>query len=307
MALVPIQCKNCNGTLQIDSNAASYHCPFCDTTYAMEQTINQTFQTTNIGNATIIDDGSGKIDQEINGGEAFLNLKKYAAAQNTFKALTQSYAHKYRAWWGLARAITEDFTKAPSGYSEFDEVEDAVRSAQRFAPSDEKTQICLTSAPYLTKWREYYTQLSNDRVQRLNDIESKTANLLATKQEQISKIAASINKKEKKLATLDKVSKIIPIVGFALVCLLVFLTAIQNDDKYIKNLLMSILTSGLGAFLPLKLILFLVRKAVHIPTEMMINRSRKQISKIDAELQTQKELLNNDMHTVYVDTAWLDQ
>lgn len=307
MALIPIKCQNCNGTLQVDSNASSYHCPFCDTTYAMEQTINQTFQTTNIGSATIIDDGSGKIDQEINGGEAFLNLKKYAAAQNTFRALTQSYAHKYRAWWGLARAITEDFTKAPSGYNEFDEVEDAVRSAQRFAPSEEKTQICLTSAPYLSKWRDYYMQLSNDRVQRLNDIESKTSELVATKQEQIDKITASIAKKTKKLYTLDKVSKIVPIAGFALVCLLLFITAIQNDDKYIKNIFMSILTSGLGIFLPLKLVFFLVRKAVHIPTEMVINRSRKQIGKIEADMQTQKDLLDSDLRTVYADTAWLDQ
>ena len=74
MALVAIQCQNCGGSLQVDSEAKNYYCPHCQTSYAMEQTVNQTFQTTNIGHietANIIDDGSGKIDQEIYSGEAW--------------------------------------------------------------------------------------------------------------------------------------------------------------------------------------------------------------------------------------------
>ena len=306
MALVAIQCKNCGGALQVDSSAASYYCPHCHTTYAMEQTVNQTFQTTNIGSATIIDDGSGKIDQEINSGEAFLSLRKYQAAREAFQNLTSLYAHKHRTWWGLARAITEEFTKDPSGRNEFDYVNDAVESAQQLAPANEKTQIIEVSAAYITKWQDYCLQLLNERVQRLENIEHRAKETLAPRYEKIEEILSAIKKKTEKLEKTEKIGKLVPLIGFAAIGLLLFVSSIGNSG-FIEALLMSALASGLLIFLPLKLVFFFVVKAIRVPTELMISHSNKEISKIEAEIKTQKDQLDSETHTVYVDTGWLDR
>lgn len=287
MALVAIQCKNCGGALQVDSSAASYYCPHCHTTYAMEQTVNQTFQTTNISSATIIDDGSGKIDQEINSGEAFLNLRKYQAARDTFQNLTNLYAHKHRTWWGLARSITEEFTREPSGRKEFDYVNDAVQSAYQLAPANEKTQINEASAAYITKWQDYCLQLLNERVQRLEDIERRANELLSPRFEKIKEILSTIEKKTAKLEKLEKTKKLVPLIGFAAVGLLLFVSSIGSSG-FIEALLMSALAAGLLIFLPLKLAFFFIIKAIRVPTELMINHSNKEISKIEAEIKEQK-------------------
>lgn len=306
MALVPIQCKNCGGALQVDSGATSYYCPHCRTTYAMEQTVNQTFQTTNIGTATIIDDGSGKIDQEISSGEAFLSLRKYQAAREAFQNLTNLYAHKHRTWWGLARAITEDFTKDPTGKYEFYHVDDAVKSAHQLAPADEKNQINEASVAYLTKWHDYCVQLSDERVQQLEKIERRANELLSPRYEKIKELLSTIEKKTAKMEKLEKTKKLVPLIGFAVIGLLLFVSSIESNG-FLGSLLMSAVASGLLIFLPLKLVFAFVIKAIRVPTELMINHSNKEIGRIEAEITEQKDQLDNEMHTVYVDTGWLDR
>lgn len=306
MALVPIQCKNCGGALQVDSGATSYYCPHCRTTYAMEQTVNQTFQTTNIGTATIIDDGSGKIDQEISSGEAFLSLRKYQAARDAFQNLTSLYAHKYRTWWGLARALSEEFTKIPEGKYEFYRVDDAVKSAIQLAPANERNNMKEASAAYLTRWHNYCVQLSEERVQRLEKIEQRANELLSPGYDKIKALLSAIEKKTAKMEKMQNKKKVVPLVGFAVVGLLLFFMSIGSSGIF-EALFMSAIAAGILVFLPLKLIFSFIINAIRVPTELVINHSNKEIEKIETEITAHKNQLDNEMHTVYADTGWLDR
>lgn len=308
MPLIAIQCKNCGGALQVDSEATSYYCPFCQTPYVMEQAIYQTFQTTNIGhieNANIIDDGSGKIDQQINSGEALLQLRKFREARETFLSLTCLYAHKYRAWWGLARAMTENFTKAPDGKDDFECVSDALQSAIQLAPANEKRNIETAQASYIPKWERYCNQLMAERSQKLQAIDARVEQLIAPLQEKEEDLREKIVKKRVSMRRMKKISTIVPYVGFAALGLLQYVTS--HNDNLIASVLAAALVGALFMFLPLKLIFFFVNKASQMSGKLVINNSHKQLEQVANEMYKHRAQFDGYTQKVIAETSWLDR
>lgn len=293
MPLIAVQCANCGGALQVDSGAASYYCPFCNTAYAMEQTINQTFQTTNIEKATIIDDGSGKIDQEINSGEAFLTLRKFQTARQSFQRLTQSYAHKYRTWWGLARAITEEFTKEPEGKREFDCVKDAVGSAIQLAPADQKLYIQQITAPYLAKWQEHSDRLTRERSQRLNDVQRRTQDVFPPLRQQIIEIAETAQKKVDSMRTLAKIAKALAFIIGALIIV----------GTVTRATVMLPMMPIMLALIPL----IIYVKKTPLRMAKRLNTAQVEIDRIEAEIKDQQIRLDNETRAAKIMTAWLER
>lgn len=309
MALIAIQCKNCNGKLQVDSEAKSYYCPFCNTSYAMEQTINQTFQTTNIGHietANIIDDGSGKIDQEIYSAEALLQLRKYWQAREKFQYLTNNYAHKHRAWWGLARAITEDFTREPSGGSEFLVINDAMESAIQLAPAQERPDMQAAQSLYCSRWTDYYNQLTAERTGRLQIIDKWEQEETDPRLRKAREIQATIDSKQSKLEKVERAGTLVPLIAFFVIGAILVLATLKENGP-IGAVLGSALLAGVGVFLPLKIVFFFICKGVRVPTEMLIKHSRTQIDQIIGEIENLQAQANGNRQQVYQDTAWLDR
>lgn len=304
MALVAIQCKNCGGALQVDSGATSYFCPHCHTTYAMEQTVNQTFQTTHIGKATIIDDGSGKIDQEINSGEAFLSLRKYPAAREAFVDLTARYAHKYRAWWGLARAYSEEFTKDPSGKKEFEVISDAIQNALQLAPATEKAEMKEASTPYFTKWESYTIQLSEERTQRMDEIQRMGDEYLAPRKEKVSELEALVTQKQNKIEKMESSSKTIPLIAYGIITVLLELIIGFSRAADIIGVALILF---IVIYLPVRLVYFLVYKGRRLYEESVIKHTKADIGSLSAEIHAREAQMETDSHTVYVDTGWIDR
>ena len=208
MALIAIQCKNCGGSLQISSTDEMYVCPHCNTAYAMEQTIHQTFQTTNIANATIIDDGSGTANQEIKNAEAILSWD-YLYARQKFEDLSERYAHMYQVWWGLARAITEDFTATLAGKSDFELMSEALDHALVLAPADEKEKIRLTTQPYRLRWESYRDKLREERDQQLDLIEERRLQQIPPIERKIDQLKASKTRREFRIKRAEKIGTIV--------------------------------------------------------------------------------------------------
>lgn len=306
MALVAIQCKNCGGALQVDSSATSYFCPHCHTTYAMEQTVNQTFQTTHIGKATIIDDGSGKIDQEINSGEAFLSLRKYPAAREAFVDLTARYAHKYRAWWGLARAYSEEFTKDPSGKKEFEVISDAVQNALQLAPATERAEIKEASTPYLTKWESHSTQLSEEREQRMDEIQRMGDEYLTPRKEKVSELEALVTKKQNKIEKMEKSSKNTPLIVYLIITALLELILVMESCG-IGDIIGVALILFIVIYLPLRLVCSLIFKGRRLHEESAIKHTNADIGSLSSEIRAYESKMETDSHTAYVETGWIDR
>ena len=305
MPLTAIQCENCGSALQVDSTAKIYHCPFCQTTYAMEQTINQTFQTTNIDSATIIDDGSGKIDQEIRGGEAYLQLKKYGKAKSIFEELTAHYAQKHRAWWGLARAITEDFTKSPYGKKEYELVVDALHCALQFAPADEYGEIAEVEKTYRTTWTDHCERLTRQREQKTSEIVRRSEQSIPPKLLEINNLRAVISKKAKKVKRWETAKEILPLICSVIVAITLFLSGIEGVGL-IGGILLDCIFCGLFVFLPLKVILFLLTNAVSIPANAKIRRCQERIAYLQNEISALECQFEQEINAVIHATHWLD-
>lgn len=310
MALVEIKCQNCGGDLKVESNAQSYYCPHCRSAFVMEQTVNQTFQTTNIGHidtANFFDDGSGKIDQEIKGGEALLQLRKYEEAKSVFDDLTSRYAHKYQAWWGLARAITHNFTKEITGETEYLDMEDALDSAFQLAPVDERAQIQDVNATYRSKWEAYHDQLIQERFQRINEIEDREKALIEPQQKRIEEFNATIAKKTAIVEKLEKLKKVVPLIAAgAIGSLLLLLVLLSGENGVVSAVIVTVLLAGVLIYLPLRLIFFFVCKTVQVSADLAIKNLDNQISKIQNELQTHKSQFYSEKNEVYMQTRWLD-
>ena len=308
MALVAIQCQNCGGSLQVDSEAKNYYCPHCQTSYAMEQTVNQTFQTTNIGHietANIIDDGSGKIDQEIYSGEAKLQLGRYEEAREDFWELTKQYAHKYRTWLGLARAITREFKVEPSGKREFDVVKDALNNALQLAPAEEKGQIEETKTAYCTKWEAYEEQLNQTRFQRMENIDNRLCATLGPKRQQLSEVRATVAKKRELLSKVEQLKERVPIIGGAVIGIIVLLGMLSTDTGTIGSIF-SAAGIALVVYFVLKFAFAIVNKVIAVPTELLIKSSNDRISKMECEIQGLENQFENERCEVIVQTRWLD-
>ena len=310
MSLVAIQCQNCGGALQVDENAKSYYCPFCNTAYEMQQNIVQNFQTTNIGHietANIIDDGSGKINQEIFSAEAYLRMRKYGEAQFKFQNLTGYYAHRYEAWWGLARAITEDFTREPSGKSDFIRVVDALDSALSVAPADAAKQIEMSKRSYCGKWQSYYEQLEATRSQQLNTIHAKAQSVLAPHAKKVEELKIAIEKKEARAEKVETFAEVTPWVAFIGIGLLIAILTYISGEGLITSVLGAALLAGLGIFLPLKIVFFFVKKAIRVPTDMMVNHNTAKIQQIVSEMEAKEQVFEEERNIVLAQTAWLDR
>lgn len=321
MALATLQCKNCGAHLEIDSNTASYICPNCHTTYAMEQTFNQTVQNTVIQNAqtvNVIDDGSGKLNQKINNAETRIRWGEYEHAQSLFKELTDKYAQDYRTWLGLARAISHNFTHEPTGKREFEAVCNAIRRAKITSAGNEAAQAEIeeASAAYLTQWETHSKNLVAQRNQKAEENKIREEEMCAHKRQEIDNIEATIAKKKAKLEKLEKLGKKVPLIAYAVVAsLLLILTTIGNVGELtiieivgglFSNLFSSALLCGICIWLPLRLIFFFIAKALRVPTEMMINSSSVKITQIKSEIRQIQDQLKNELYAVLKNTDWLD-
>lgn len=307
MPLVAMQCKNCGGTLQVDTSAESYYCPHCLTTYKMEQAVTQNFQTTHIETQNMIDDGSGKIDQAIQSGEAFLSLRKYKEARITFLNLTSHYAHKYRAWWGLARAITEDFTAPPRGKKDFICVCDAMQSAIQQAPIHKREELEQTEMLYCSQWQNYCDQLTAKRSQQLEDIDNRTKEFMEPKTKELTEMEFKIESKTLKLNKLDRLSRKVPIISFVIVFAIIFILSIMGTNDIIYTFIASLILCGIIIYLPVRVGFFLVCKATRVTTEMLVKNLDTKIQKIQSEIVAQTNIFNQERSEVIADTIWLDK
>lgn len=311
MSLIAIQCKNCGGNLQIDSNSQNYFCYHCGSSFAMEETVinNITNNSTTIGHVeNLIDDGSGKIDQKICGAEQLLAFGRYTTARELFEELTYHYAHKYRAWWGLIRAKTEDFTRTPAGRSEYEEICGLFDNLLKFpsAPAQERYVWEEQYSDYRNRGQMILDALANERTDKLFSIEAREANELLPKREQQLKLLDRILKKESQTETVNRLSKIVPFVaGGAVAGLTALLTLVSGDLMEMSSLIGILLTGGIG-FTVVKVPMLMVCKAITGVTHGVIMNLRAKEAVLQEAISNIESAFRSEKDMVYAETCWLD-
>lgn len=310
MPLVAIQCKNCGAKLDIDPTSKSYVCPYCHSSFVMEESVNQyiTNNATTIGHVdSIIDDGSGKIDQEIMGGEALLRLKKYTQAELVFSGLTSTYAHKYKAWWDFVLAKTEEFHKDPDGIKSFEAVCDAAKSAIQLAPEPDKSAYQQIYTDYYNKWKPYSDKLQSDRKTKLKDISDRRSETIDPKKAKIKEIENTRDKKQEKLEKIKKQNSIIPSIATAVVAVIIILiTNICSNLDFALNILYSVIISLIFILAPIKIVYAVIIKSTNVSNDIYAKYAKSQIEKINSDIEYYTTSLNNEANSVKKDTMWLD-
>lgn len=152
MPLVPAKCTQCGATLSIDSAQDAAICSFCNTPFVVEKAINN-YNVTNNTNIGAVEhlhvEDARSVESQFRSAEALMGLRDYYKAFESFKALADDHAYEWRAWWGMARAKTCDYTNLV-GLQEYEkrDVEEWANRAIQLAPAVEKSRLEKTVDEY---------------------------------------------------------------------------------------------------------------------------------------------------------------
>ena len=176
MPIVPAQCTNCGGLLQIDSSKDAAICPFCGTPYIVEKAINN-YRVNNkyeIHNAQINVFGED-IEKMVADADALLyQLGETDQAFEKYKEISERHPRDYRGWWGMA------VCKMRKGFydEDYDSIGNNIAHAKQLHPQ---------ALNYFNKiWDQYNSTVSliNEKLEdndsktiKINQIESRKASV----------------------------------------------------------------------------------------------------------------------------------
>lgn len=94
---------------------------------------------------TTIDSYNRAIEKEmicrLNRAEALLENEEYKLAFKEFSQTTDKYQKDYRGWWGMARAMTNDFTLTDLTEEQHKKLRNYVNSAKSKSPEEKKKEL----------------------------------------------------------------------------------------------------------------------------------------------------------------------
>ena len=150
MPLVKAQCTNCGGALEVDTEKKAAICPYCHEAYVVEDAINNYIthiEHLHADNVTINDDRAAA--SRLEAAEASLKLKHWDEAANSFEEVCELTPQDYRGWWGMIRALTEEFSEKLITDYEFKRLNEYYEDALTFMNSDEKGETKSIFEPYM--------------------------------------------------------------------------------------------------------------------------------------------------------------
>ena len=221
MPLVPAKCTQCGATLTIDPSQDAAVCPFCSTPFVVEKAINNynvTNQTT-IGTVEHVEhlhvNDEHSVEARLKSAEAQLGaLDLKEEAYRSFKALAQDRADEWRAWWGMARAKSNEFRNTANLHQpDLSEVEECAEHAIQLAPADEKPRLQETFDAFeneiaKTRYAELRKEVGDDW-QRIGKLSAKE---LIVRYEKIKKEQKGLKLQESTAVRIERSQSIFLIV-----------------------------------------------------------------------------------------------
>ena len=282
MPLVPAKCTQCGATLTIDPSQDAAVCPFCNTPFVVEKAINNYNVTNNttIGKVEHVEhlhvDDSRSVESRLKSAEAQLStLDLKDEAYRSFKALANDRADEWRAWWGMARAKSNEFKNATNLHQpDLGEVEECAEHAIQLAPTDERPRLQKTLDTFkkeLAKVRhDELHEVIGDDWQRISRLSSRE---LIVRYEKIKKEQKNLELQESTAVGIERSRSIffIVVAGVLFVCSIIF--------SVINGATPGIFTLITGAALALSVLMLLVEQA-------KIGKIRAKLSSNKAELST---------------------
>ena len=157
MRLEPAKCVSCGSVLDVNPNLEKATCHYCGTTYLVQDAIKHYRTSIEYFYAnTVYLSGSSSAQSQLEAAEAFMKLKKYNDALETFEEVCKIAPQNYLGWWGQLRALTEDFSKNLKYRKELNRIRDVFEAAEVFMPRDQKETLTAQYNAYYAPLEEAY-------------------------------------------------------------------------------------------------------------------------------------------------------
>lgn len=157
MRLEPAKCINCGSVLDVDPTLEKATCHYCGTTYLVQDAIKHYRTSIEYFYAnTVYLSGGSSAQSQLEAAEAFMKLKKYNDALETFEEVCKIAPQNYLGWWGQLRALTENFSKNLKYRKELNRIRDVFEAAEVFMPRDQKETLTAQYNAYYAPLEEAY-------------------------------------------------------------------------------------------------------------------------------------------------------
>ncbi len=156
MPIIPVICTQCGAKLELDSEAESGFCPFCDTPFIIERKK---------------DNLKSEADNLAKAGNTFLSLKEYISAREKFKLLSNKFPYDYRGWWGLVKTDSKNFADIGISKRQLNDMYVFYNKASAVASAQKKQEIKLQFEKYVFDVRNELARTEktvHSRIEQLN-------------------------------------------------------------------------------------------------------------------------------------------
>lgn len=153
MPLLELKCKSCGAVIEFDDSKPTVICKYCNTEYLKEDLIVNNHYHNEFNNATFILNDENSIENKLKNADYYLNeQKEYEKAKEIYQYVVDNKGSDYRGWWGLAKALTSNFTMEKCSEEYYARVKKCAETAIRQADEDKRVQL-------ESEWREYSRKL----------------------------------------------------------------------------------------------------------------------------------------------------
>ena len=276
MPLIEVKCKNCGSSLHIDSNTKTGVCPFCNTQYFSEDTVNNY----NIGQANIHIDNNAIVENLLKNAETNLSiLKDYEKSAELFKKVTESAPDNYKGWWGIIRAKTREFHNFDS--STLNQLNKYAAYAINVADTNTKTAL-------KDKWLKYLIKNKAILQGKIDSLDNDCKKFNNTKLNTTKKLQPIIKQKEEILEKYQLPLKLSN--GVLFVFIIITLTYIifgTLDNEMYPATIISLIA------MVITIICIVISRKKRILAENLIEPINSEINKTEDEIDTAKSQISN--------------
>lgn len=294
MPLIPAKCTACGADLSVDATKEAAVCPYCNTAYITEKAI-QYYNTTNVTNINTLHADVVQItdqntfENRIKSGYTFLQLNDYETAEKLFSKLVEEMPYDYRAWLGLIRVHTHNFTDNNINKSQYDRIDQFYRKGLQVADAEEQEVLQGQCASYLATNK-----------QRLQELKTEVENqLVKTNKTFLSIIDQHIKEIDDLIDQRDS-RKVTPLTIYTGAVVISFLIAlIVNSTSNVNNF---------GFFMALFVGALCVFYIFTLPVISILNHSyESKVYRINQELIQKHTLVNQLKQNMQLETEKLQK
>lgn len=228
MPFVPVRCTQCNAKLDVDSSKKEAKCPYCSTTFVLEEAIHN-YEINNVTNINELHAEHLHLETEnrkkdlVRAGEDFLIIGDYLSAEKKFMELTQDYPSVYRGWWGLIRVKSKSFTNLDISGPELSSIKVLFDKACTFADAEQKDSMSAKYTPYYNSVKSKLDSKANQAYREVKKLSIEQKEKEASVKKHISDLNNEKANKEKTIKTI--------VLSLACVVVLILSVIMSTDQR----------------------------------------------------------------------------